>query len=184
MLTPKPLNTQLSVFLLVHWFSSLSSKVWTSLSASDTDFLVFLAAIIGENSDKQLWLENREGFAVHSSTRPSGAKGEWRISSWWAISTHVKKYDIFFYVCCYGFSQGQKSLYNTAVYVIINVIILLGQGCVLHSRDRSVSPLHSLPPCAGGGFVHVRELVCDPPPQDFEHLPHWFQTVHPPSTRD
>ena len=41
MLTPKPLNTQLSVFLLVHWFSSLSSKVWTSLSASDTDFLVF-----------------------------------------------------------------------------------------------------------------------------------------------
>ena len=129
-------------------------------------------------------IENREGFAVHSSTRPSGAKGEWRISSWWAISTHVKKYDIFFYVCCYGFSQGQKSLYNTAVYVIINVIILLGQGCVLHSRDRSLSPLHSLPPCAGGGFVHVRELVCDPPPQDFEHLPHWFQTVHPPSTRD
>ena len=27
MLTPKPLNTQLSVFLLVHWFSSLSKKV-------------------------------------------------------------------------------------------------------------------------------------------------------------
>ena len=41
MLTPKPLNTQLSVFLLVYWFSSLSRKVWTSLSASDTDFLVF-----------------------------------------------------------------------------------------------------------------------------------------------
>ena len=39
--TPKPLNTQLSVFFLVHWFSSLSRKVWTSLSASDTDFLVF-----------------------------------------------------------------------------------------------------------------------------------------------
>ena len=41
MLTPKPLNTQLSVFLLVYWFSSLSRKVWTSLSVSDTDFLVF-----------------------------------------------------------------------------------------------------------------------------------------------
>ena len=27
MLTPKPLNTQLSVFLLVYWFSSLSRKV-------------------------------------------------------------------------------------------------------------------------------------------------------------
>ena len=38
---------------------------------------------------------NREGFAVHSSTWPSGAKGEWRVSSWLAISTHVKKYDIF-----------------------------------------------------------------------------------------
>ena len=37
MLTPKPLNTQLSVY----WFSSLSRKVWTSLSVSDTDFLVF-----------------------------------------------------------------------------------------------------------------------------------------------
>ena len=36
-----------------------------------------------------------EGFAVHSSTWLSGAKGEWRVSSWLAISTHVKKYDIF-----------------------------------------------------------------------------------------
>ena len=25
---------------------------------------------------------------------------------------------VFFYVCCYGFSQGRKSLYNTTVYVI------------------------------------------------------------------
>ena len=38
MLTPKPLNTQLSVFLLVYWFSSSSRRVWTSLSVSDTDF--------------------------------------------------------------------------------------------------------------------------------------------------
>ena len=41
MLTPKPLNTQLSVFLLVYWFSSPSRKVWISLSVSDTEFLVF-----------------------------------------------------------------------------------------------------------------------------------------------
>ena len=41
MLTPKPLNTQLSVFLLVYWFSSPSRKVGTLLSVSDTDFLVF-----------------------------------------------------------------------------------------------------------------------------------------------
>ena len=35
-LTPK-----LSVFLLAYWFSSPSRKVGTSLSVSDTDFLVF-----------------------------------------------------------------------------------------------------------------------------------------------
>ena len=39
--TPKPLNMQLLVFLLVCWLSSPSRKVWTSLSVSDTDFLVF-----------------------------------------------------------------------------------------------------------------------------------------------
>ena len=41
MLTPKPLNTQLSVFILVYWFSSPSRKVWNSLSVSNTDILVF-----------------------------------------------------------------------------------------------------------------------------------------------
>ena len=41
-------------------------------------------------------LVNREGFAVHSSNWPSGAKGVWRVSSWLSISTHVKKkFDIF-----------------------------------------------------------------------------------------
>ena len=99
MLTPKPLNTQLSVFLLVYWFSCPSRKVWTSLSVSDTDFLVFLATI------RKLWQticnENREGFAVHSSTWPSGAKGEWLISSW-------LKNTMFLHVCCYGFSRGRN----------------------------------------------------------------------------
>ena len=41
MLTSKPLNTQLSVFLLVYWFSSPFRKVLTSSSVSDTDFLIF-----------------------------------------------------------------------------------------------------------------------------------------------
>ena len=50
---------------------------------------------------------------VHSSTRPSGSKGKWCVSSWLAIST-----DVFFHACCHGFSQCRKSLYNTAVYVI------------------------------------------------------------------
>ena len=34
-------NTKTSVFLLAYWFSSPSGKVGTSLSVSDTDFLVF-----------------------------------------------------------------------------------------------------------------------------------------------
>ena len=35
----------------------------------------------------------------------------------WRYQTHVKKW-VFFNVCCYGFSQGWKSLYNTVVYMI------------------------------------------------------------------
>ena len=34
-------------------------------------------------------------------------------------SASGKSFDIvFFHACCYGFSQGRKSLYNTVVYVI------------------------------------------------------------------
>ena len=67
-------------FSFVYWFFFPSRKVWTSLSVSDTDFFC---------------IENCESFAIHSSPWPSGAKGEWRVSSWLAISTQVKKYDIF-----------------------------------------------------------------------------------------
>ena len=63
-------------------------------------FFGVLAAIIQESSDKLPCIENRKGFAVHSST-------EWHqrrvtFQQLIAISTHVKKY----------------VLYNTAVYVI------------------------------------------------------------------
>ena len=33
----------------------------------------------------------------------------------------------FFHVCCYGFSQGRKSLYNTAVYVMKDFVFLQNQ---------------------------------------------------------
>ena len=59
-------------------------------------FFSVLTATIRESSDKLPCIENREGFAVHSSTWPSGAKGEWRVSSWLAISTHVEKITIVF----------------------------------------------------------------------------------------
>ena len=95
---PLPLNTQLSV-LFAYLFSSPSRKVWTSLSLRGTAFLMFLAAIIRESSDKLPCIENREGFAVHSSTWPSGAKGEWRVNSWLAISNTHEKNIVFFHSC-------------------------------------------------------------------------------------
>ena len=47
------------------------------------------------------WLiENGEGFAVHSTTWPRGAKGDWRVSSWSAISNTRGKIMILFHICC------------------------------------------------------------------------------------
>ena len=57
-------------------------------------FFSVLAAIIWEDSDKLPWIKNGEGFAVHSSAWPSGAKGEWRSAADWWYQTHVKKYRI------------------------------------------------------------------------------------------
>ena len=98
-------------FLYIGSFSPFR-KVWTSLSFIDTDFLSVLAAIIRESSDKLLCAENREGFAVYSSTSLSGAKGEWRISSWLAISTHVKKYDVFSRLLLRLFSGPEIFVYH------------------------------------------------------------------------
>ena len=86
---PKPLNTKLSVFLFVYGFSSPSRKVWFQ-------FLSVLAAIIWESSNKVPCTENREGFAVQSSTWPRGAEGEWRVSSWLAILNIREKISYFF----------------------------------------------------------------------------------------
>ena len=82
---------------------------WESLNLTACQqygFFSVLAAIIRESSDKQLVLRIVKALPfIHQL-------------DWLAISTHVKKYDIFSHVCCYGFSQGRKSLFNTAVYVI------------------------------------------------------------------
>ena len=58
---------------------------------------ITIVECVGANSKdgKMRCIENREGFAAHSSTWPSGAKDEWHVSSWLAISAHVKKYDTF-----------------------------------------------------------------------------------------
>ena len=58
-------------------------------------FFSVLVAIIRQNYDKRPWIENGEGFAVHSSTWRSCAKGEWRSAADWRYHTGVKKYRIF-----------------------------------------------------------------------------------------
>ena len=46
----------------------------------------------------------------------------------WRYQTHLKKYRIF-HVCCYGFSQGWKSVYNTVVYMIKKYYLHSLQRC-------------------------------------------------------
>ena len=54
-------------------------------------FFNVLVVVIRKSSDKLPCTEDREGFAVHSSTWPSGAKGEWRVSSWLVVSNTCEK---------------------------------------------------------------------------------------------
>ena len=49
------------------------------------------AAIIRENFDKQPWNENSERFAIYSTTRHIGAKGEWRVRNWLTRSNTLEK---------------------------------------------------------------------------------------------
>ena len=70
-------------------------------------------AIIRENFNKWLWIEDGEGFAIHLSTWRSGAKASDVSAADWRYQTQVKNYHIS-YMCCYDFFQGLKSLYNTA----------------------------------------------------------------------
>ena len=58
--------------------------------------LQFFSSLNPKDSEKQSWIGNGKGFAVHSSTWPSGAKGEWRVSSWLAISNTRENISYFF----------------------------------------------------------------------------------------
>ena len=119
MLTPKPPNTWLSVFLWVYWFSSPSIRVWTSLSVSDAVFFSVLAAIIRESSDKQLVLRIVKALPfIHQPDRVASKASDVSAADW--LYQHRWKNTIFFHVCCYGFSQGWKSLNDTVFYMINN----------------------------------------------------------------
>ena len=86
-------------------------------SVSDTDFFRVLAAIIRESSDKKLVLRIVKAFPfIHQPERLAPKASDVSAADW--LYQHTWKNTIFFHVCCYGFSQSRKSLYNTAVYVI------------------------------------------------------------------
>lgn len=61
-------------------------------------------------------------------------------------------------------------------------VTLLGHGNSLQDCISSSDPLHSLPPCCGGGLVQVRDRFRVPPPHVTLHCDHAFQSVHLPST--
>ena len=78
-------------------FFSPLSKVWMSLSVSDRIFQCFSSHNVKKFWQyKRPWIENSEGFFVHSYIWASGAKGEWRVNSWLAISNTRKKIRDFF----------------------------------------------------------------------------------------
>ena len=80
-------------------------------------FFSVLAAIIRRVSYKRPWIENGEGFAVHSSTWPTGAKGEYSVRSWLAISNTRDKIRYNF-TCVVTVFQGWKSFFDTVVNMV------------------------------------------------------------------
>ena len=101
------------------WDVELNTRRETSDLQATLYYFVYhmnTVALYWEEKPNSLMNENKLIDNPRITTWPYGAKGEWRVSIWLAISTHVKKIS-------YSFPQGWKSLYNTAVYVI-NVFIM------------------------------------------------------------
>ena len=85
-------------FRILVFFTFLESLNLTA--CEQYGFFNVLAAIIWGSPDKLPWIENREGFAVQ--TWPSGAKGDWRVSNWLAISSTREKIYLSYKLLCYG----------------------------------------------------------------------------------
>ena len=106
------------VFLSVFWFSSPYRKVLTSLSVRDTEYFCVLAAIT-QNKFRQTtldweWRRLRRSFINLTEWRKRRVTCQRLIGD----IKHTWKNTIFFHVCCYGFCQSWKSLYNSLVYMI------------------------------------------------------------------
>ena len=81
-------------------------------------FFSVLTATICESSDNLPCIENRALPFIHQPDRVAPKASDVSPADW-LYQLMWKKKTIFSRVCCCGFSQGRKSLYNTTVYVII-----------------------------------------------------------------
>ena len=109
MLTPKPLNTQLSVFLLVVFFPFQESS--NLIVCQRYGFFSVLAAIIRESSNKQLVLRIANALPfIHQPNRVAPKASD---SKYWQLIGHIntrkQKYDIFSRALLRLFS-GHRSL--------------------------------------------------------------------------
>ena len=103
--------------------SECSEQVICQVEDEKTTFHISLQAIMYYfvyhiNTIALYWQEKSTLLMNENKRIMSGAKGKWHVSSWLVILNTHEKILYFFHVCCYGFSQGWKSLYNTLVYVI------------------------------------------------------------------
>ena len=53
---------------------------------------------------------------------------------------------------------------------------------MLHCLESIREPWQSLPPFWGAGLLHLRDLICNPPPHDDEHIVHPVHGPNSPST--
>ena len=90
-----------------------------SLPVSDTDFSVFWQPLSEKILTNDLVLRTVKALPfIHQPDRVARKVNDVSAADW-RYQTREKN-TIFFHVCCYGFSQGQKSFYNTVVYMIIS----------------------------------------------------------------
>ena len=113
MLTPKPLTFGFSFYYYIGFLPLLRKFEPHSLSAHR--FFSVLAAIIRESSNKELLLRIMKALPfIHQPDWVVPKASDMSAADW--LYQHTWKNMMFFHVCCYGFSQSQKSLYNTTVY--------------------------------------------------------------------
>ena len=124
------------VFLFVYWFFHLLEKFEPHCLSAIRIFQCFSRHNPRKVRQTTLYWESWR--LCPSFIKKSDVSG----ANW--LYQHTWKNTIFFHACFYGFSQGRKSLYNTAVY-LINIIITWHVRflCVLYRvPDLNAIPLN------------------------------------------